>query len=146
MPRSAAGMKASLMIPRRSSGATGAVATSMRRPSIHAPLPRSATASRSDKRIEDPRADRLAIAEQRDHHREGRAPGGEIGGAVDRVDDPHRAFAEMLDERGFGGARFLADDARVRQERRNARPIIASASRSAIVTGSLADFITMSPG
>ena len=66
--------------------------------------------------VENPSRQRRARIGQRNHDPEGRVAGGEIAGAVDRVDDPVQAVARARQYGGIGGAGFLADDAGLRQD------------------------------
>lgn len=62
------------------------------------------------KRIVNPGGDRPAAPELRHHHGEFRPAGGEIGGAVQRINHEDRAFIrETVENRGIGMGRLLAD-------------------------------------
>ena len=69
-------------------------------------------------RIEDPAGDGLARFGQRHQHAERRLAGGEIVGAVERIDDPAQRIAKPLEQRGIGMRRFLADQGGLGQQAR----------------------------
>src|SRR5260221_8429364 len=80
------------------------------------PLARHRRRRHAFDRIMNPRRDRLAAADQRNHDGEHRDAGGEIGGAVDWVDDPDGILAVEQREHGrIGGNPLLAAPPRARQ-------------------------------
>src|SRR3546814_1701372 len=70
--------------------------------------------------IEYPAFDRLAILDERDHHAEGEAPGGKIGGAVERVDEPDASFADTVEQARIATDRLFTQNMGIDVERSEA--------------------------
>ena len=68
--------------------------------------------------IIDPPCHRLAMFGQRDQHAEGRTAGGEIVGAVDRIDDPAQSITQPIKHRGVGRGCFFTDNRGIGQQPR----------------------------
>ena len=65
-------------------------------------------------RIMDDAGDRFALRHDRQHDAEQRQAGGEVEGAVDRIDDEGQIrFAKTVEHRRVGGVRLLADHQRI---------------------------------
>src|SRR3546814_12081487 len=71
---------------------------------------------RSLRRVQYPSGHDRPRSGQRDVDAEGRLACREIAGAIDGIDDPVQPFARPVQYGGVGGAGFLPDDARFRQD------------------------------
>ena len=68
-------------------------------------------------RVVKPACHRSVVLGQSNQNPEGRFPGGEITGTVDRIDDPDLTFGHLIHNRRICGEGFLTHQLRTRCER-----------------------------